>query len=181
MQDKRSISLSDEADAELYDRYGQAIFAYVRLHIASREDAEDMTLEVFTAALEHNNLAAIHDDERLAWLRRVAHNKIVDSYRRSTRHPLVALDRLEETLFLSEHPAPEEVALQREAYKQLHDAIDKLPTLQQQLLQLRYGQGLRFSEIGILLNKREEAVRKLLSRTLITLRTIYAQHPQEGE
>ncbi|HCI81145.1 MAG TPA: hypothetical protein DHW02_15820, partial [Ktedonobacter sp.] len=162
MQDKRSISLNDEADVELYDRYGQALFAYVRLHIPSREDAEDMVLEVFTAALEHNNLAAIREDERLAWLRRVAHNKIVDSYRRSTRHSLVALDRLEETLFLSEHPAPEEVALQREAYKQLHDAIAKLPALQQQLLQLRYGHGLRFSKIGTLLNKREEAVRKLL-------------------
>ena len=181
MQDHRSISLNEETDVELYDQYGQAIFAYIRLHISSREDAEDLTLEVFTAALEQHNLANIRENERLAWLRRVAHNKIVDSYRRTAHRPLIALHRLEETVFLGEHPAPEEVALQREAYQQLYDAVKQLPTLQQQLLQLRYGQGLRFSEIGTLLNKREDAVRKLLSRTLTTLRTIYTQYEQEGE
>jgi RNA polymerase sigma-70 factor (ECF subfamily) len=181
MQDNRSISLNEATDVELYDRYGQAIFAYIRLHCTSREDAEDVTVEVFTAALEHNNLAAVREDERLAWLRRVAHNKLVDSYRHTTRHPLVALDRLDETVSSSKQYAPEEIALQREAYQQLHDAVRTLPPTQQHLLQLRYGHGLRFSEIGVLLGKREEAVRKLLSRTLVMLRTIYAQHVQEGE
>jgi DNA-directed RNA polymerase specialized sigma24 family protein len=40
--------LDQNADSlSLYDRYGQAIFAYARLHVPSREDAEDVTLEVF--------------------------------------------------------------------------------------------------------------------------------------
>ena len=46
-------------DPALYDRYGPAIFAYVRLYTSSREDAEDLTLEVFLAALEHKNLAKL--------------------------------------------------------------------------------------------------------------------------
>jgi hypothetical protein len=36
----------------LFDRYGEIIFAFIRVHISSREDAEDLTLEVFTAAVE---------------------------------------------------------------------------------------------------------------------------------
>jgi len=45
-------------------------------------------------------------------------------------------------------------------------------------LQLRYEDSLRFADIAILLDKREEAVRKLYSRTLTRLRMLYEQ--QEG-
>jgi DNA-directed RNA polymerase specialized sigma24 family protein len=80
--------LDQNADSlSLYDRYGLAIFAYARLHVPSREDAEDVTLEVFTAALENDNFSGLQEGEKLAWLRRVAHNKLVDIYRRSTNHP----------------------------------------------------------------------------------------------
>jgi len=60
----------------------------------------------------------------------------------------------------------------------LHQAIQTLPLVQQQLLRLRYGDGLPFAEIAILLNKREEALRKLLSRTLATLRMLLPQSAQ---
>lgn len=40
------------------------------------------------------------------------------------------------------------------------------PVLQQQVLRLRYGDGLRCAEIVVLLNKREDAVRKMLSRCI---------------
>ena len=65
----------NSSDISLFDLYGQVIFAYIRLHSSSREDAEDLTLEVFTAALEHDNLSGVQANERLAWLRRVSHNQ----------------------------------------------------------------------------------------------------------
>ncbi len=167
-------------DAALYYRYGQAIFAYVRLHTPSREDAEDLTLEVFTTALELDNLAGLEDGERLAWLRRVAHNRLIDRYRRAARSPVVVLDEMVEMMLEDDTANPEQVMLQREMYAQLHQAIQALPQLQQRLLRLRYGDGLRFAEIAVVLNKREDALRKLLSRTLATLRTLYRQSAQEG-
>ncbi len=173
------IAHTNVGDAQLFDRYGQAIFSYVRLHTASQEDAEDMTLEVFVAALENDNLAAIPADEQLAWLRRVAHNKLVDSYRRTSRRPHVALDPYRETLLSDENTRPEQIAEQRETQQHLLQAIEQLPTQQQQLLRLRFGDGLRFAEIATLFNKREDAVRKMLSRTLMTLRTIYSKHEQQ--
>ncbi len=164
---------TSSSDASLYDRYAHVIFAYVQLHTPSREDAEDLTLEVFMAALEHDNLSGLPESEQLAWLRRVAHNKLVDSYRHASRHPFITLEHVEEALSNDESQAPEQVALRREEYERLYKAIRSLSTVQQQVLRLRYGDGLRFAEIAVLLNKREEAVRKLLSRTLSALRTIY--------
>lgn len=160
-------------DALLFDLYGQAIFSYIHSRISSREDAEDLTLEVFVAALEHDNLAALPSSEHLAWLRRVAHNKLVDSYRRSQRRPRATLDFYAETLFVSEDETPEQIAMRRETQQDLQQAIERLSIQQQQLLKMRFGDGLRFTEIATLLNKREEAIRKMLSRTLTLLRDVY--------
>lgn len=166
------------ADIELYDRYAPVIFAYARLHLFLYEDAEDLTIEVFTAALEHDNLSSFAESEKLAWLRRVAHNRLIDRYRYADRHPGMPLDKVVETVESDDVSAPEQIALRKEAYGQLRALIGQLPVLQQQVLQLRYEDGLRFAEIAVVLNKREDAVRKLLSRTLTTLRTLYLQ--QEG-
>src|SRR5215469_4808991 len=99
MQQQAEDEMHDSSGDALYDRYAHVIFAYVRLHTDPREDPEDLTLEVFLAAFECDNLSALTEDEKLAWLTRVAHNKLIDSYRRSARHPIVALDQVAETLF----------------------------------------------------------------------------------
>lgn len=164
-------------EAALYDRYAHSIFAYLRLHVTSREDAEDLTLEVFTAAVEHNNLVDLLEKEQLTWLRKVAHHKLVDAYRRANRHPAITLERVAETIYDDERRSPEQTALRHEEYQQLYSTISTLPVLQQQILQLRFGHSLRFADIAILLDKREAAVRQLLSRTLTLLRTIYNQQP----
>lgn len=175
------MEANEGAATELYDRYAHIIFAYVRLHLAAREDAEDITLEVFVAALEHGNLVAgLSADEQLMWLRRVASNKLTDIYRRTQRHPVVTLESIAEGLYEDESRSPEHTALRKEQYQQLHKVVSELPALQQQLLQLRFGYGLRFAEIAILLNKREDALRKQLSRTLTLLRASYSSHQKDN-
>ncbi|GHO46092.1 RNA polymerase sigma factor [Ktedonospora formicarum] len=163
--------------AALYDQYSKAILGYLRLHTNSLEDAEDLLLEVFVAALEKNNLPMLSPGHQLAWLRKVAQNKLSNSYRRTQRHPQTSLDAIANLFFIEE--GPEYIALQREAHQQLRSHIQCLPELQQQALQLRYHYGLSCAEIGVLLQKREDAVRKLLSRTIQFLRQVYSQ--AEGE
>ncbi len=69
----------------LYERYAASILAYARLHTPSwedaEEDAEDLTVEVFPAALEQDNLSWLADKQQFVWLRSVAQHKLVDRYR----------------------------------------------------------------------------------------------------
>jgi RNA polymerase sigma-70 factor (ECF subfamily) len=173
------VLLFGDEDTSLFSRHGAAVFAWVRLHTQSREDARDITLEVFKIALEHNNLSGIPEKEQLTWLRRVSHNKIVDRYRRVTRHPQVSLDTVTENVYDDEVNNPEQIALRQETHQQLHQVIKNLSMHQQHLLKLRYGNGLSFAEIAQLFDKNESAVRKMLSRTLTRLRILY--NHQEGE
>jgi RNA polymerase sigma factor (sigma-70 family) len=86
------------------------------------------------------------------------------------------MEQVVETVCVEEALSPEQVVVRREEMKQLYTAVGKLSLFQQQVLQLRVGDGLRFAEIAILLNKSEVTVRKLYSRTLALLRMVYEQH-----
>ena len=167
----------DHRPTELYETHGRAISSYLRVHGLSLEDTEDLLVEIFLAAMERDDLSTFSPGEQLAWLRRVARNKLANTYRHTQRHPQVPLDSLEESYVETE--GPEQLVLRQEEHSQLRTHLQRLPALQQRVLQLRYGNGLSHAEIAILLNKREGAVRQILSRTIHFLRRIYQQ--TEGE
>jgi len=175
MQQHDECTQGSSAGAALFDRYAASIFAYARLYTPSWQDAEDVTLEVFTAVLEQDNLSALTERQQLVWLRSVAHNKLVDRYRHSARLPIVPIEQVVETARSQVALTPEQIVLRREELERLYKAVSSLSLFQQQVLQLRFGEGLRFAEIAVLLNKREATVRKICSRTIALLRTIYKQ------
>jgi DNA-directed RNA polymerase specialized sigma24 family protein len=83
--------------ANLYQRHAPAILAYVRKHVACAEDAEDVLLDVFLAALEHHAVfLRLEERQQLAWLRHAAHNKFIDYHRRVHRRPAISLEMAEE-------------------------------------------------------------------------------------
>lgn len=176
MQQQEPTVLTDLSCDALYQRYASGIFAYLYKQTASRDDAEDLLLEVFLAAMERNNLIGMKEAECKAWLWSVARNKAADYYRRMTRHPDIKLKQVEETLYLDEAQEPEQITLKREEYAHLRTTIAQLPELQQDVLQLRFAYGLSYAEIATVLEKKEGAVRMLLSRTLKFLRAIYGGH-----
>ena len=173
-------TITDSPTAALYQAYAPALLNYTRRHISSREDAEDIVLGVFVAALESNVLLARNEKERAAWLWRVAKNKIADYQRRATRQTNAPLEEVSETVYADQEWTPDETALRGEAYSELRDAVGNLPALQQTIIRMRFAQGLRCKEIAQQLHKGEGAVRMLLSRSLNSLRHVY-DHQPEGD
>lgn len=160
--------------ATLYQQYAPAIYAYLARHVPREEDAEDLLVEVFLAALENQQFASLPEKARLSWLWRVARNKTVDAYRRSTRRRSrsVTLESIIEHT-IDDDIEPEHVALRQEEYDLLQRHIQTLTPLQQEVLQLRFGQDMRCSEIAARMGKREGAIKVMLSRTLNLLKNIY--------
>lgn len=159
----------------LYNQHAPTIFAYLRFHTSSREDAEDLLLEVFLAALEFEQILERSEEKQRAWLRSVAHHKMVDRSRHAARHPSVVLEHLTETLYEDDAHSPEQLALQQEAHEEVSRSLKHLSALQQQVVHLHFVYGLRCAEIALVLGKNEGAVRKLLTRALQCLRALYTQ------
>jgi RNA polymerase sigma-70 factor (ECF subfamily) len=175
MQQRNTVPIDESQNVTLFDLYGEILFSYIQAHTATREDAEDLTVDVFAAACEYENLSTLtNPEEQLAWLKKVAHNRLIDYYRWKQRHPSADIDQFTEILF-TEQQLPEETAIQHEAQRELRQHISQLSPFQQRILHLRYGYDLRCPEIAHLLGKREGAIRQILARTIQELRTLY-QH-----
>lgn len=173
MQGKGHRAEVEQKVALLYKKYAPAMLAYVRMRVASQEDAEDLVVEVFLAAIENTMFASLTEKSQQLWLWRVTRNKVIDAYRRAKIRQGVALDSVAESLFEDETIGPEYSALQQEDYTNLYAHLQNLPAPQQEILRLRFGMGLSCGEIAARLGKQENAVRVTLSRSLNVLRTIY--------
>ncbi len=178
MQQPDRALLADAPGTTLYESFAPAIFAYLLKQTASREDAEDLLLEVFLAALERGNLAHIDEAKQGGWLWGVARHKAADYFRQRRRFPHVDLGLVTETASDAEGTEPEQMLMQQEEFAQLADAIKRLPTQQQDVIHLRFGHDLSYDEMATILHKRAGALRMLLSRALRALRGKYQRTEQ---
>ena len=181
MQANRHIVQAEQEMTLLYRKHAPGLLAYVRMHITSAEDAEDLLVEVFMAALENKKIATLSEKEKQLWLWRVTRNKVIDTYRRAKTRQNVTLEQVADSLFEDEMAGPEHAALRQEDYMDLYAHLQRLPLLQQQILRMRFGQDLTCSEIATRLGKQENVVRVTLSRTLNLLRKIYRRGREEQE
>src|SRR5258707_13480093 len=102
MQANRHMTQAEQEMALLYRKHAPALLTYVRMCVPSPEDAEDLVVEVFMAALEHAQFAALSEKEKQLWLWRVTRNKVIDAYRRGKNRHKRALDQLGDGLFVEE-------------------------------------------------------------------------------
>src|SRR5581483_6766976 len=159
--------------ALLYRTYAPGLLAYVRMHVALQEDAEDLVVEVFLAAIENAKFATLPEKAQQLWLWRVTRNKVIDAYRRAKTRQNVSLEHMSDHLFEDEVFSPENAALRQEDYLDLYAHLQSLSASQQEILRLRFGQDLSCVEVATVLGKQENAVRVTLSRSLNLLRGIY--------
>jgi RNA polymerase sigma-70 factor (ECF subfamily) len=161
-----------------YDLFAQPILTYLGQHMANARDAEDLLLEVFVAAFNDITFSQLPPERQLAWLQRVASNKVIERYRRDTSGTILSTEQLMERE--NQELSPEQRAARQEHYEHLHQALAMLPAQHQQMLRLRYGHNLSLSEIASILRKSEGSIRKLLSHTLQRLHTLYNQPEKEN-
>ena len=173
MKQDTPVRLEEPPATLLYERHARAILAYARLHAPTWEDAEDILQEVFLATLGQSHLLALTDREQMAWFVRVAQHKLIDHYRRSRRRPALPLEPIADEIEEEAALAPEQIILGKEARRELWHAVKQLSGVQQQVVYFRFVGGLHCPQIAALLGKREDAVRKQLSRALNHLRGLY--------
>jgi len=158
-----------EAFGILYERHLRRLYSYVYYRTGNVADAEELTARTF-----HRALANIHRYEPKgvpfsAWLYRIAHNLVANWHRDSKRHRALPIDDALEV----PNPAddPHGAAVSAEERRELRRAIASLPADRQQLLILKYVQNMPNAEIGVVMGRSEGAVKALLHRTVVALKT----------
>src|SRR5260370_16321152 len=145
----------DEGNRTLYERFTLTIFTSICQHVSNKQDAEDLLVEVFVAALNNEALSSLPAERQLAWLMRVTRNKLVDRHRHFALLTLVPLELAGEVE--DSASTPEQAIEQQESYERLYRALEQLSPLQRELIWLRYTKRLPFSELPGILEKSQAA------------------------
>lgn len=154
-----------EAFGDLYELHLEELYRYIYYRVSLKEDAEDMTEQVFLKAWE--SLSAYRGDASFkSWLYRIARNAIVDHYR--TRKYNAPLD--DNSALADKKAQPEELALAQDRATRLIEALSGLSTLHQDIIVLRFINGRSTNEIAEILERNVGAVRVLQHRALKSMR-----------
>ncbi len=152
----------------LYDRYQPAIYRFVALKVGRREDAEDITHQVFLRAWQSVGTYEGRGFPFSSWLYRIARNQIVDFYRAHREH--TDLDEVE-PLLLMEDDTAEELDLKADVAR-VRAAMLELRTDYQDVIILRFIEERTLEEAAQALDRSVGATKVLQHRALRSLRAL---------
>lgn len=171
----REIALTPARFAASYQTHVLPLYRYFYQHTGNAADAEDLTATTISKALA--SLRSYAERGTLAaWLFGIARHTLHDYQRR--RCTTVALAETDATL-IDRLPLPEQQVMQQEQRDDLYTHIHALPANQREALTLRYFGTLPITEIALVLDRSEGAVKLLIHRALTTLRAQYRQEANQ--
>ncbi len=163
-----AMQYNEAALGEIYDRYEAKIFSYIFRRTGDQTLAEDLTAQVFLKMLESIRDRKAWHSSFSGWLYRIAHNLVIDHYRRRDRQPSV--DWEEAPPMASELEDPVETAEMNIDAERLRAAIRRLTEDQAEVVSLRFLEGYSIAEVATMTNRTEGAIKALQYRAVATLR-----------
>jgi RNA polymerase sigma-70 factor (ECF subfamily) len=153
----------------LYDQYSPRIYTYVYHRVGHAEVAEDLTGQVFMRMLEAVRSGRTWRTSFSGWLYRIAHNLVIDYYRRRGRASFVDLDDVDPVRSEADPLGAIEAKLDSE---RLQSALSRLTDEQAEVITLRFLEGLSIAEVATIMNKNEGAIKALQYRAVMALRRV---------
>lgn len=173
---RRAQDGDPEAFGDLYDRYLDRIYRYVLFKVNRTEDAEDLTEMVFIKAWEKLHTfspCGPNGKGFSAWLFRIASNTVIDHYRAVPDE-----EDLDEHIGQVDQAScidPELEVLRFSEVEQVRRCLSQLTAQEQQIILLRFVEGLPHAEAAETLGISNVASRVLQHRALAKLRDALAQ------
>lgn len=146
------IKGDQSAIESLINRHRSKVYTYILLTIKNQQLAEDLFQETFIKVIQSLRGGKYRDNGRfLSWVIRIAHNLIIDHFRKEKQMNSVSNDDTEVDLFNSKKLSDEnieEMIINSQIKTEIRILINKLPDDQREVVLLRHYGGLSFKEIA---------------------------------
>lgn len=163
---QRDTRSKEEQLTALFDSCYPRIARYAFARTGNPSDAEDIAAEVFVRAFESLDSFRERGLPMEAWLFRIAHNLVVDRFRRDSR-----FERSEETdVEIQDDADPAGLAEQRVLMADVRRAMEQLTPDQREVVRLRFFAELSSRETAAVMRRKDGAVREMQRAALEKLR-----------
>lgn len=143
----------NEAFDELLLRYKDRLYSYITYHLKNADMADDLFQETFVKAIMHLRQGRYRErDSFYAWLTRIAHNLLIDQFRREGRNSMIYKDAqsddwndvYEQMYTLS----ADNDAIDEQLLREVCGLINELPAEQRDVVVMHYYNNLSYKEIA---------------------------------
>ena len=183
LTDEELVKLYESGNNQAFEtlllRYKSKVYTYIYLIVRNRELSEDIFQDTFIKAIATIQQGRyVESGKFLAWINRIAHNLIIDHFRREKNENTYSADAVDYDIVnnskLSEKSIEDTISNEQVLVDVVH-LIDLLPTSQQKVIRMRYFEDLSFKEIA---EKTDVSINTALGRmryALLNMRRIAAE------
>jgi len=162
---KKAKGREPEAFGSLYDAYVDQIFRYIYYKVGNFAEAQDLTGQAFLKAFEHIETYEVREVAFSSWLYRIAHNLVVDYFRRESKRESIPIEDHPPTP--SEHGNPVETVLADLDSEKLYSALRKLTQNQREVIILKFIESLSNTQVAEIMGISVGAVKSTQKRGLL--------------
>ena len=173
------ISGSEKAIEKLINRHQLRIFNYIKSKVLDRDTAEDIFQDTFIKVIKTLKSGVYNEEGKfLPWVMRIAHNLVIDFFRKSNRIPTIENnDEYDLFKFISDTtPNIERILFQDQLVKDLQNLILELPDDQKEVLTMRLYKDMSFKEIAENTNVSINTALGRMRYAIINLRKLADNH-----
>lgn len=165
---------------ELIRRHQKKVYSYILLLVKKQHVAEDIFQETFIKVIKSLQEGRYVDTNRFAsWVMRIAHNLIIDHFRREKQAKMISKDAFEVDILNSprySEKTVEEAIVFDQILTDVRNLIDQLPDDQKEVVLLRHFAGLSFKEIAEQTNVSINTALGRMRYALINMRKIMEEN-----
>jgi len=136
----------------LIERHKAKIFSYIVMCVKQQELAEDIFQEAFIRVIRTLKNGRYSDNGKFSsWVMRIAHNLIIDYYRKQKNQSVISNDNYEYDLFNSTQfsdASVEERMVSDQVLSEVGKLVNLLPENQKEVVVMRHYRDLSFKEIA---------------------------------
>jgi RNA polymerase sigma-70 factor (ECF subfamily) len=174
---------NEDAFKQLLFRHKDKIFRFIKLKVKDIDLANDIFQDVFIKVINTIKSGTYNEEGKfLPWVMRIAHNLIIDHFRRNTRYKHVSESSSLKDDFnvfstlSSENKNIEEQITTKELLDQMVSLVDYLPHSQKKILNMRIFQDMSFKEIAEIENISINTALGRMRYAILNIRKLIEKH-----
>lgn len=145
------ISGSESCINEIITRHRPRVLGYIIMSVKDADLAEDIFQDTFIKVINKLKTASyVEEGKFISWVLRIAHNLVIDHFRRNSRVHMVRANGEYDPFNQIEvfDTNAEDKIIEKQIHEKVRDLVEMLPDTQREVLKMRHYSEMSFKDIA---------------------------------